>query len=86
MFYMWQEPKPLNVARLALTVNWLADGRLFTVGGNDSHNPLCTVELLHWPWNSDETTEPGWTSLKPLLIPQYHHGAAFIWEIGCRWW
>ncbi len=68
----------MNVARLALTVNWLADGRVFAVGGQASHNPLGSVELLHWPWNSDEPTEPGWISLKPLLIPRCHHGAAFI--------
>ncbi len=68
----------MNVARRALTLNWLADGRLFAEGGHDSHNLLGTEELLHWPWNSDEPTERGWISLIPFLIPRYHHGAVFV--------
>ncbi len=53
--------------------------RLFAVGGQDKNGcPLGAVEMLHWPWNADEPTEPGWISLKPLLIPRRHHGAAFI--------
>ncbi len=62
-----------------MTVNWLADGRMFAVGGQDrKDNPLGAVEMLHWPWNADEPAEPGWISRKPLLIPRDYHGAAFV--------
>ncbi len=64
---------------MGLTVTWLADGRLFAVGGQGSNDDLLdAVEMLHWPWNADEPLEPGWISLKPLLIPRDLHGAAFI--------
>ncbi len=77
-FLRWHESKPLNVSRLALTVNWLPDGRMFAVGGGTNVNdPSDAVEMLRWPWDSDEPTKRRWVSLKPLLIPRCHHGAAF---------
>ncbi len=67
------------MARQALTVNWLADGRIFAVGGiTGPDDPSDAVEMLHWPWNIDEPMKPGWISLKPLLNPRCHHGAAFV--------
>ncbi len=29
-------------------------------------------------WDSDKPTKAGWISLKPRLIPRWHHGAAFV--------
>ncbi len=75
----WHESKPLNVSRLALTVNWLPDGRILAVGGGTNVNDPCdAVEMLRWPWDSDEPTKAGWISVKPLLSPRLYHGAAFV--------
>ncbi len=79
LYLRWYESTPINVARTRLTVNWLTDGRMFAVGGDTSvNNPSDTVEMLHWPWNSDKPTESGWIVLASLLTPRLQHGAAFV--------
>ncbi len=79
LYLRWHESTPMNVARMRLTVDWLTDGRMFAIGGDTTiNNPSNTVEVLHWPWNSDKPTEPGWISLAPLLTPRLKHGSAFV--------
>ncbi len=52
---------------------------MFAVGGvTNVHDPSDAVEMLNWPWDSDEPTKSGWISLKPLLNPRRYHAAAFI--------
>ncbi len=69
----------MRTPRVALTVTWLPDGRIFAVGGGaDLQDPTRTVEMLHMSWDSDEPADSEWLPLEPLLEPRLHHGAAFI--------
>ncbi len=79
LHFRWRESTPMNVARFGLTVNWLPDGCMLAVGGAIGKRGLSdTVELLHWPWNSEKPTQSGWICLAPLLKPRSAHGAAFV--------
>ncbi len=69
----------MKTPRYGLTITWLADGRMFAVGGGEIIcEPARTVEMLHMPWDLDEPANSEWLTLEPLLEPRLAHGAAFI--------
>ncbi len=70
---------PLQKCRSALAVEWVHDGRLFAVGGQDGpYSPLTTVEMLHCPWDTEEVVDCEWRYVAPMHHARVAHGLAYF--------
>ncbi len=62
-----------------MAVEWLPDGRIVAVGGEDNNDqPLATVEMLECPWSTEEPANGGWRYVAPMNHTRWIHAVAFF--------
>ncbi len=70
---------PLNKGRWSLALEWLPDGMLFAVGGNDGQNSaLTTVEMLRCCWDTEEPVNSEWRYVAPMHHARAGHAVAYF--------
>ncbi len=79
VIFRWSELSPLKTGRVAFALEWVPDGRLFAVGGQDSPNsPLTTVEMLYCPWDTEDPGNSEWRYVAPMHHARVAHALAYF--------